>query len=78
MGRGWRWDLFTHILPSTSLVALANLRLDTGKASKDSFGWLKKGAMNFLVKSAFEIQAGWRFEEKWIGWKLLWKLRVQQ
>lgn len=54
------------------------MRIDLIDASKNFVGWLKEGANKFSVKIVYELQAGRIVEERWTGWKLMWKLRVQQ
>lgn len=30
------------------------------------------------MKVSYELQTGWTSEEKWPGWKISWKIKVQQ
>lgn len=62
-GRGWRWDLFAHLLLSTTLVKLASKGIDLIETRKHLVGWLKKGANKFSVKTAYEFQTWWIMEE---------------
>lgn len=59
-------------------MTIASMGIVSGTSVPDSIGWKSKGDEKFSVSQAYEIQAGWGFEEAWMGWKLLWNLRVQQ
>lgn len=45
---------------------------------EDKWGWLKPGSMSFRVRDAYIIEANWNNLEKWVGWKRIWSMRVQQ
>lgn len=62
---------------SMTLLQLASASIDLGSMEHDKVSWLKPGGA-FSVKSAYEFAFEGSEEGKWVGWKHIWSLRVQQ
>lgn len=43
----------------------------------DQVGWLKPGNNKFTVASACKLLPPANADEKWEGWRLIWRLKIQ-
>lgn len=77
-GVGWKWELLSQVLSSTNLVKLTSIALRPMAAELDRFGWLDVKEGRLMVKSAYRLARGWVEEERWVGWNMVWKLRIRQ
>lgn len=76
-GRGWDWQHVTDSISHTNLVKLASTSLQWDTKEGDQLGWLKPNGV-FFVQSAYEVHTNLKEEGVWLGWKRIWKLKVQQ
>lgn len=51
-GRGWKWHLLAHLLPTTSFLKLASMRIRHNREIPDQIGWLKPNVDRFAASSA--------------------------
>lgn len=75
---GWRWDEFSHALPNSSLIKIADVVLSAVGDEQDKVCWLGPNNRGFTVKSAYRLLRGELSEGSWQGWKLIWRLRTQE
>lgn len=75
---GQRWGEFSNLFPSVFLLKLASTIISNSKSEIDHLGWKTTASGQFSVKSAHELEAGWDQSEEWKGWKLIYKLKVQE
>lgn len=62
----------------SELVKLAEVSLCSEAIRLDEASWCTKKASIFSVKAAYELASGWVEEGTWIGWGLIWKLKIQE
>lgn len=75
--RGWCWAKFSLDLPASCLLEMARISLRSMEV-EDRVGWMKQGNSRFSIKSAFSLLRGDASEDVWIGWKRIWRLKVQE
>lgn len=46
-------------------------------SEKDMFVWLD-GRKGFTVKATYELSKSWNDGDSWMGWRRIWKAKVQQ
>lgn len=76
-GVGWRWSQLQKTLHATQMVLLASEVLWPESDLRDKMGWMANGG-KFSVISTYKLACGWFEEWDWIGWKLMWKMKVPQ
>lgn len=75
---GWKWELTNHRLPLMIMVELAEFTLRPETTTLDSFAWALGRGGKFTMKDAYVLSTGWSEEPVWEGWRLLWKIKVQE
>lgn len=76
--RGWKGHKFSGSLPAMMLLKLATIHLDTTTHASDEVSWLDWEGGMFTVKSTHELGTGKKTMPVWEGWKLVWRLKIQQ
>lgn len=66
------------LLPTLTLMKLADNGLDLKVETVDQVGWLSASGKKFRVSFTYKLEAKWNLEDRWVGWKLIWILRVAQ
>lgn len=62
----------------TDMVKLAGTFLSSDQQRQDEVEWRRKSSSSFNVKATYELANKWNDEEVWEGWRLMWKLKLQQ
>lgn len=70
---GRRWP----VTPSGIVVKFGSTVIVSKGQKGDKAGWLTADG-HFSVRSSYELEMGRAKVAKWSGWKLIWRLRVQQ
>lgn len=77
-GRGWRWELLEHLLPTTFFLKILEMHVGIVNDPPDTIGLVVKDNRTFNVKQAYELLEGWRDEDLWPTWVCFWSLKVHQ
>lgn len=59
-------------------MKLASINLNPSRNERGIMGWLGIEGREFSVRSAYELEVGRPDEGRWEGWRLIWRLKVQQ
>lgn len=70
IGRGWKWDRVSSLLPQLSLMKPASTIINPLNIESDEIGWMDANGGGFFVKSTYELEVGGAEEEKWRGWRI--------
>jgi len=75
---GWKWDLFSELLPEETLKAIASYTVTVGDENNDEFIWDGSAHGGFSVKSALAIIRNEAPETNEGLWRLIWRLKIPQ
>jgi len=78
VGRGWKWELFSHLLPAATLQAIASFEIVNEDKYKDQLFWRGSSSGYFTLSSAIAICRNEDTLEPEQHWNRLWKTKAPQ
>jgi len=78
VGRGWKWDLLSPLLPEAALATIASFELADDTKFQDQIFWRGTHSGCFSLKSAMLFLRNEDGVEKEAHWTRLWKLKAPQ
>lgn len=77
-GSGWKWSLLQMHLLAVDMVRVASTCLGSGNMTGDRVGWLDPRSTKFTMRDAYKFAAYRGADQGWVGWNLIWRLKLQQ
>lgn len=73
---GWKWDLFSELLPAACLNKAATTIIYDDLNDEDTTGWVGESNGRFTVSSAYTIAANEGSSVEATKWNSIWKLKI--
>ena len=70
--REWNWNCFAPYLPGGTILSIAAIKVPCDEDGDDVLFWGASKMGKFMVKSAFDIVEGHRWETEHPKWKVVW------
>ena len=76
--KGWKWELFAHLLPNNILRIISSFELMHGEEWEDHLVWDGASSREFSIKSALTLIREDIPEVRDQIWQFIWKLKAPQ